>query len=718
MLMRAFLSGMLCTSLALSPALTPLAVAEPSGVVIHSGGIEALIVDPKDAGLRRALDLVERRLVELPREVPADDFPAPVAQAIWQLIANPMTLRVDPFDAPNDSIPPFAVMLTARGNPERGAESLLQFINTFLPATGMTFSAPDATGISAADTPEGKFFLGSREVDGNKRLVVAMNALADNPDPVGLMGLPEGVTPAFALHADAGKFKKLIDGFIQQAGDDPPENVTRAWLKPYGIGTEHPIIFDAAIGHASDRALIRAVWRNHALNQNGDPKRRNINLDFLKLIPADALALSAGTFDLASMIEAVVATVEADGQDDPFAEINDELGFNFKTELVDTLGTTYAFYRSDATGGGGLLSIVAVAELANPEVFASTHAKIRKLVEEKLAPEAKGYLRIRSWKHGDHELFSFTTPGLPIPVEITWTIRGNALIAGATPAALIAALQIAENPGPGILTNPDIARLIGDKSASLAAVSYIDSPRLAREGYSLVSLGCSALANAVRSPTSPARDPGVVMPSYADFIKGIRPIVTVSTWTDKDLVLEGEMDRSMLVNAAAAVGGLGGPMLFAYASLGIGILLPALSNARASAQQLKSASQVRALVQAAMVFQQDQGKMPTSFKDFLDVGYITPELLIRPSDPAHDGSSDYAMRFDKDWTQEFNARLIVAIERGAIINWDDGVNVGYADGHVEYLTIDEFWKQMSDDINKGAAKAFDIEDEAPEEVDP
>ena len=66
MSMRAVLSGMLCTSLALGPALTPMALADQSAVVIHSGGLEALVVDQKDAGLRRALgdapeDVAHRR---------------------------------------------------------------------------------------------------------------------------------------------------------------------------------------------------------------------------------------------------------------------------------------------------------------------------------------------------------------------------------------------------------------------------------------------------------------------------------------------------------------------------------------------------------------------------------------------------------------------------------------------------------------------------------
>lgn len=718
MSMRAVLCGMLCTSLALGPAVVPMAHADQSAIVVHSGGLEALIVDQKDAGLRRALDLVERRLIELPREIPAGNFPSPVAQAIWQLIANPMTLRIDPFDAPNDQVPPLSLMLTARGNPQRGAESLLQFINTFLPAAGITFPDPDATGISTLDTPNGKFFLGSRDVDGSKRLVAAMNRLDDKPDPVGLMGLPEGVTPALALHVDGARLKPLLARIKAEASRNDREagEAIDALLGLFGLEGEQPTSIDAAIGHAKDRALIRAVVRNAALHHRpADPSRRSLNTSLLKLVPADALVASAGVFDLNEWLHMARDIAKEQGRtEDPFKEANDALGFNIQTEFVDALGTTYAFYRSNPTGGGGLASLVGVFELAKPDVFAATHAKIRKLVEEKIGPEVNGYVRIRSWKQGDHELFSLNTPGIPIPIEVTWTIHANALIVGATPPAFLAALQIAEHPDAGILSNPNITHLIGGSNAPIAGLCYMDTPRLAAEGFGFANLAASALANAVRSPTSPIRDPGVVMPLFSDFMKDVRPVVVVSTWVDNDLVFNGEMDRSMLVNLAGAAGGMGGPMTLAIVPLAAGIALPALAKARASAEQLKSATQVRAIVQGAIIYSNDHKEQaPKSLQELVDLGILSPEILKRPDDGSFDGSPDYALRTDMNPFTTFDASCIVAIERAALVNSESHLNVGFADGHVEYLSVDEFWQRMAADVNKGASSNFDIEKYAP-----
>ena len=42
-------------------------------------------------------------------------------------------------------------------------------------------------------------------------------------------------------------------------------------------------------------------------------------------------------------------------------------------------------------------------------------------------------------------------------------------------------------------------------------LSFVDTPRLISWGYELVNLGCAPLANGVRSPADPERDPGMIL---------------------------------------------------------------------------------------------------------------------------------------------------------------------------------------------------------------
>jgi hypothetical protein len=167
---------------------------------------------------------------------------------------------------------------------------------------------------------------------------------------------------------------------------------------------------------------------------------------------------------------------------------------------------------------------------------------------------AKGYIRIRPWQDGDTHLFSINFPGLPVPFELTYALKGNWLIAGLTPQAALAAARQADTAkgGKGIRDNPAFQSVVGGKE--IVSFSFVDTPRTMREGYQFVSLAGSALANAVRSHTDSSREPGLIVPTFGELKAGARPMVSFSYWRGDDMVSESHADRSMLVNATGAVG--------------------------------------------------------------------------------------------------------------------------------------------------------------------
>src|SRR5688572_4716589 len=66
--------------------------AAADALVIYSAGADALLSDPKDAGLLRALKMLDERVLELPREVEDESMPAPAIQLALQLLMSPMSL--------------------------------------------------------------------------------------------------------------------------------------------------------------------------------------------------------------------------------------------------------------------------------------------------------------------------------------------------------------------------------------------------------------------------------------------------------------------------------------------------------------------------------------------------------------------------------------------------------------------------------------------------
>jgi hypothetical protein len=88
----------------------------------------------------------------------------------------------------------------------------------------------------------------------------------------------------------------------------------------------------------------------------------------------------------------------------------------------------------------------------------------------------------------------------------------------------------------------------------VTSLSFSDTARALPLGYTFASLLGSALANGVRSPLSPDRNPGTLIPTYPELKKGVRANVLYSYWRGDDYLLEMHGDHSVLVNGTAIAG--------------------------------------------------------------------------------------------------------------------------------------------------------------------
>ncbi len=97
-----------------------------SGPGADSAGPEAWFVDPKDAALLRALQMLDERLVELPEEFPDAGIPEPAMRLLARLAGKEVSLRVGRTEraAPGRALPGAAALRVAQpGAPEGRATS-------------------------------------------------------------------------------------------------------------------------------------------------------------------------------------------------------------------------------------------------------------------------------------------------------------------------------------------------------------------------------------------------------------------------------------------------------------------------------------------------------------------------------------------------------------------------------------------------------------------
>jgi hypothetical protein len=295
-----------------------------------------------------------------------------------------------------------------------------------------------------------------------------------------------------------------------------------------------------------------------------------------------------------------------------------------------------------------------------------------------------------------------TFPGLPVPLEITWTVAEGCLIFGATPHAVIAAVEHARGAGPTLLDNPRFLDMGGDAWQGATYVTFSDVPRLARSGYGLAQLACSALANGVRSPVNPQRDPGLILPAFDELVDGAKASVAVYRLDGDDLIGTFQADRSLLVNLC---GGLGlidqSGSTVAMAAMAGGVLLPSIGKAREQAQLVQAATQVRQLTVAMMIYAAENVDAVPG--DFEALGpYLGEGILSSPFGPVSDGRGDYWMNTTPTNISaiRFPNRQVAFYDR-AMYEHACKVAVGFFDGHAAIMDKPDFDALIAVEPNAG-----------------
>ena len=677
-------------------------------VDLRFAGLANVQPHAKDAAAHRALMMLGGRLAEIPSETGGPDEARVGIELVWDFLRGAHAIRIDRIqNAPGVS---FAMTLSpsAPMSGESYLESLVQFVEH---AGGPIREAPDGDGYLIS-TPIGDATLESSHVLGRSSVVVRLGAEEPaQPSPMNY-SLPRNATPLLS-----GKIHlQRIGQFILQIMEEEEPDMAEAIADFRWIAEEAPLL-DFAYGTADGQQIIASRMHDSKawLTKLGMDPSHTFTREQFADIPQDATIVSAFPFELDFVLNLIDRAAEQQGED-PFGEAEEFLGFDVRGDVLENIGPRMMYYQSDSTGGGGLLSAVLIAELRDPARLERVHADLVERFNDFAGEQARGYVRIRPWEGAGHAIFSLATPGLPVPFEPSWAIVDNRLVVAGSPVGIVAAINAIADEGVSLNDNSKFAKAILNylPESGAASVTFSDTERFAKLGYGGTNLLLSGLANAVRSPIDPGRDAGVLMPEFGAFASGISPMGAIEYWDDDDYVAVMRTDGSTVVEVAEMLGQFGGGQaVAAMVAMQVGVALPALSKARESAKQLKSATQVRGLIQAIIVYSNDNdGKLPVSYDELIKIGYISPEMLVSPVGPAWDGQGDVVMRttIDPELANSFRANVVMAMDRAAYINGGINVPVGFADGHVEQLAHWEVDELLNDSGNEGARADFNLGD--------
>lgn len=673
---------------------------EPEPVLeIHSVGLYEWPEVRKDKKVVEAKRLLRSRIPLLALEFDMDPSQGEALQLGWDLLTSKMSIRMLPTDQGMGASMVF--------EPGVGVPSdMFEHLGWLAEQSGFQM------GDIARDSMKMMGPLGEMEMafDEQRLWLRTTDAEVQSLD-IPLRDLPAG---AIALASGRIDVNGLVEMFapgtleeMEQGSDVFAGSPIFMFVGP----NASPVEF--AVGTVGGRMHLtsRLIGAADGMREMGASPESVFTAEDFRAIPVDAVRVSATQTNVVGLLK-LVEQASAASMDDPFAEINRELGIDIIDDLLANVGDRLVFYMSDSTGGGGLFSSVVLLDLRDTDAMRESHARLVSRLNELAADRIRGYVRVMEWNSGGVDAWTMTTPGIPVPLELSWAIADDKLVVAVSPGSLRVALrQLTSRSARSVVDHrgfkDEVLPRIPENGA--AVVYFADTRRLAKKGYGLTALLTSALANAARLPDDPERVRGTLIDDFGSFTSGIKESSSVSWWDGDDLRTHYIGDESVLVELSAGLGAIADVQGIAVPALAAGVLLPALGQARHRSQELVSASQLRALAQALAIYGMDHNdRPPASIDVLLDEGLILEEMLTSPFGPAADGGPDYSVRLDTDQVYSFNARFVVAIDRAMLMSDVDRIPVAFADAHVEALTREQIRELLGMPMNAGAEEALDL----------
>lgn len=120
-------------------------------------------------------------------------------------------------------------------------------------------------------------------------------------------------------------------------------------------------------------------------------------------------------------------------------------------------------------------------------------------------------------------------------------------------------------------------------------------------------------------------------------------------------------------------------------------IIPAMQRARAVAMRTASISNMRQLVIGGVMYANDhKNEWPDDLKDFQKYVGNMPQIFVNPSKPADKAGYVYV----KPTAQGMKTPSTTIVLHEQYVDGDTGLYAGFADGHVEWLTVEDFQRRL------------------------
>jgi prepilin-type processing-associated H-X9-DG protein len=444
-----------------------------------------------------------------------------------------------------------------------------------------------------------------------------------------------------------------------------------------------------------------------------------------KLIPATAAIAGVENLDAAALFDTIR---EMAGQFDPqiqqkmdqvVGQIQQQMGFHVRDDLLASLGTEWAYYTDAGVGGTGLLGGVLVNPLRDAKKAEQAMSQVLMMGQALLGqmPQRNGMrISIRPSQTDDARLYHLTTP----LISPTFAFHGGRLYIGLVPHSVVGAMNQHKAGGKSILDNPKFAELRRRAGGGgTFAFSYVDVEQNLATTYPLLAMGDRFVSGAIEM--GGLRGPMMILPPLDTLRAHVSPTGSFQ-WADE----HGYYAQSRMPFPGASLLGMGQDMNLSVggAALSAGILLPALGRAREVAQRAASAANLRGMFMAIYTYSvTNDDQFPDNMAVLVEDGSIGAKSLFHPASgkkvPAkvqREGLAAMARWASENSDYVYLGGLDANVPGDQIVMYEktgnkwtrEGLNAVFGDGHVEWMPRDEaigtFKKLGMEDPYKQKAK--------------
>lgn len=425
-------------------------------------------------------------------------------------------------------------------------------------------------------------------------------------------------------------------------------------------------------GHFITRTLAHTTTPPHGLMTL--LKSPAVDDSALAAVPPDAYAVAAWRLDLSKLYEQVKAAarlIDPDSADRTFEQLEEEvknMGLPLK-EILDPVGDQWVIYNAPSTGGFILTGWTLVGTVDDPERFGRSLDTLGKMIAQDLGGTGGGSIREFD---SDGVTIHYVDAAGGVPFSGSWAVAGDKFIVALYPQLVedaVRQLKQKEN----ILQDTRFTAARARAAQGGGPLIYVSNPQIVRDVYPLALVVISAFR-----AFDQGMIPGNLLPSMQRLLTYVGGDALSIHVTDDGVWRTQSIDNPLLSPLTATAPGL-------WAA----VFLPAMLQENNAADQMNSASNLRQIGQGMLLYaNENKGNYPPDFKTLLTTQDLTEDVLHSPFSENPTGE-DMVYLYFEGMDNTLNAQVVIAYDGAALLS-EDGTNILYGDGHVDWQTLEGF----------------------------